>query len=173
VWNTWHANAGCASQAANVTCFIDCVPASFLDANLRTWYKHVAAHAPCDPGAGSGRGSWLMFAHLAKSGADRFGLDSSLMKTWEMPRPVKRDKDVPAGSEIRDSLKARGFVMHAGISCELSALRRPPCIFHTQHCRSTTVNTFHIQHCHSTTVNISHLTLPADDAPSVIAMLLF
>jgi hypothetical protein len=108
LWKTWHTTCGFKKKeeplSTNITAFVDCVPATFLnvlDANgveshdLQVWYRYLAKHAPCDPGGGRARGTWQMMAHathehdLARTTTpsqilkkNMFGLPRYIMKKW-------------------------------------------------------------------------------------------
>jgi len=108
LWKTWHTTCGFKDKIpmleTNVTSFVDCVPATYLNINqngkeytdLQEWYYYLAKHAPCDPGGGSARGTWQMMAyktyeHLQNPSVKKniFGLPRNIMNHWVSSVPTK------------------------------------------------------------------------------------
>lgn len=107
IWSTWHTTCGVARvknaagqvppSDAKITAFVDHVPRDFLGPELLAWYTYVARHAPCDPGAGSSRGTWPMFYQLDMQERARAPSDPSVR--YGLPPPLLTQLEEAATSD--------------------------------------------------------------------------
>ena len=123
LWNTWHATAGSTDTSPKVTAFIDLVPRSYFeDVSNLEWYKYVSQHAPVDPGAGSGRGSYLSFHtkvvdDMNSNGTIQYGLNDEYMEMFDNGfRHMAIDHDDFRGhgtltNEQKESFKRDGYLI--------------------------------------------------------------
>ena len=99
-WEGLHATIG--SDGTNCVSFLDMVQTDFIGEEQMKWYEFATNNAPVDPGAGSGRGSWLSLEHAVKQGRQSFGISTD---GWE-----KQGKNILT-DEQREQFHGKGYLI--------------------------------------------------------------